>query len=333
MKRMIVLSVAGVSALIGSALLAPSVAMADAPTTLANGFTAAVVAHTGQKISGTIDASGYDVGVYIGPGVHGVTVSGATIKGANDEGILVQDTSGVVIRDSVLTGNAVSNDYNLGERKAIVLIGSSGVLVTGNTVTYNGDGGIGVYDDGPNSPSAPVALDATPVNSNGNVISGNTITNNFGGCGIVVSAKEDGGAVNATTVSHNTVTSSVPGAVGGLIIASGSVGAGTVSNTVVSDNAVTGGYIAGIGMHSSGQGVLTGTQILGNTFTSNGGQEVVNGAPVGTGVEILTSGTVTKTQVLHNTVVDDYYGVFHVGDSGTHVAQLSLSGVTAPIAG
>jgi hypothetical protein len=100
----------------------------------------------------------------------------------------------------------------------------------------------------------------------------------------------------------------------------------------VLNNTVTGGYIAGIGMHSSGGGALTGTQIIGNHFSANGGQEVVDNAPVGTGVEILGTGNISRTQVLHNAVSNDYYGVFHVGDVATHVAQLTTHGVTVPVA-
>lgn len=318
-------------ALVASAALATPHAMA-AGSTSANGFTAALVAHSGQRISGVVDATGYDLGIYIGPGVHGVTVSGATVSGAKNEGILVQDTSGVVIKDSTFEGNAVSNDFNLTERKAIVLAGTSGVLVTGNTVRGNGDGGIGVYDDGPNSPSAPIPIDPDrPVPAVGNVITNNKIADNFNGCGIVVSAKDDGSLVTGTVVSSNTNTASVPGAVGGIIVATGGVGAGTVANTVIGNNLVTGGYIAGIGMHTSGAGAVVGTSIIGNTFGHNGGQEVVGQNPVGTGVEMLAGGTIDKAQLLNNTVSDDYYGVFHVGDTATHIAALSTTGVNTPV--
>jgi parallel beta-helix repeat protein len=332
MKRAVLGVVAGVAGLCGSVLLAVPSALA-APATLANGFTAGVVAHSGQRISGHIDATGRDVGIYIGPGVHGVTVSHASVTGANDEGILVQDTSGVVIKDSTLTGNAVSNAYNLSERKAIVLLGTSGVVVSGNTISGNGDGGIGVYDDGPNSPSAPIAIvTGKPRPAVGNVVTGNTIADNFNGCGIVVSAKDDHSLVAATLVTRNTVSSNVPGAVGGIIIASGSVGAGTVAGTVLLQNRVSGGYIAGVGMHSSGGGVLTGTQIVGNRFTANGGEETVGGAPVGTGVEILSAGKVSHTTIVANTIANDYYGVFHVGDTATHIGHQTMSGVSVPVA-
>jgi hypothetical protein len=324
------LASASALALIASAAVAVPSAMA-APTRLPNGFTAAVIAHSGQKISGQIDATGYDLGIYIGPRVHGVTVSGATVTGANDEGILVQDTYGVVIKNNTIVGNAVSNDFNLSERKAIVLAGTTGVLVTGNTVKGNGDGGIGVYDDGPNSPSAPIAIDPNrPVPAIGNVVVRNRIADNFNGCGIVVSAKDAGSLVEATLVSHNLNTASVPGAVGGIIVAAGAVGAGTVADTLISDNIVTGGYIAGVGMHTSPGGAVIRTHIIGNTFAHNGGEEAAPGSP-GTAVELLSGGRMDKTQVLHNWVADDYYGVFHVGDTATHIKHLRTSNVTVPV--
>ena len=317
-------------ALIASAALAVPNAMA-APTRLPNGFTAAVVAHSGQRISGYIDATGYDLGIYIGPRVHGVTVSGATVTGANDEGILVQDTYGVVIKNSTVAGNAVSNDFNLSERKAIVLAGTTGVVVTGNSIHGNGDGGIGVYDDGPNSPSAPTAIDPKrPVPAIGNVVAGNRIADNFNGCGIVVSAKDAGSLVEATLVSHNINTASVPGALGGIIVAAGSVGAGTVSDTLIFGNTVTGGYIAGVGMHTSPGGSVIRTHIIGNVFARNGGQETAPGTP-GTAVELLNGGRMDKTHVVRNWVADDAFGVFHVGDTGTHIRHLHTSNVTTPV--
>lgn len=66
------------------------------------GLTAAVVAAAGQRISGTIDATGCDVGIYIGPDATAAQVVGATVTGANDHGIFVQDASGVAISQSTI---------------------------------------------------------------------------------------------------------------------------------------------------------------------------------------------------------------------------------------
>ena len=307
--------------------MAIQAATAFAASPLPNGFTAKVVAHSGQTISGTIDATGYDLGVYIGPGVQDVKVAGATVTGANDEGILVQDTSDVLIEDSSVEGNAVSPFAMDQEVKGIVLAGTTNVLVRQNTVQANEDGGISVLDDGPNSTFAPVAIDTAPVAGAGNAILGNLVKNNLGGCGIVLSAKNPGGGVSSNAISGNTVT----GGVGGIVVAGGAFGPVSVANNIVSNNVVSGGYLPGISLHAFGPGVISGTQLAGNVLSNNGTSEISKET---TGIEIFAVphvGTIVGTSVRNDSVSDDYFGVFHVGDTGTHIASLTTTGVTVPI--
>ena len=119
MKRVALVAGAAVTLAAGSALAAPS---AFASGTLANGFTAKVVAHSGQTIRGAINATGYDVGVYIGPGVHNVRVLGARITGANDHGILVQDAYNDLIKGNTVLSNGLNRHAGLQEDKAIARV-------------------------------------------------------------------------------------------------------------------------------------------------------------------------------------------------------------------
>jgi hypothetical protein len=336
MKRAALVAGAAAALAAGSALAAPS---AFASPTLPNGFTAKVVAHSGQTIRGVIDATGYDVGIYIGPGVHGVRVLGARVTGANDHGILVQDAHDDLIKGSTIASNGLNRHAGLQEDKAITLGGTRNVVVAGNTIENNGDGGVGVYDDGPNSPAtfAPVALHPTSsVPSSGNVVWGNTIKDNLNGCGIVVSAKNPGGGVRSNLVAFNSVFGfdpaggdTTPGALGGIVVAGGSFGAVDVARTVVVHNHVTGGLIPGISIHASAPGQVITTQLLDNVLTRNAagaGQQTE-------GIELAGSpGAIRYTQILDDRVVDDYFGVFHVGDTATRIAHLSTSGVTVPVA-
>jgi Right handed beta helix region len=335
-KRAALVAGAAATLAAGAGVVAPS---AFATTTLANGFTAKVVAHSGQTIRGVINATGYDVGIYIGPGVHGVKVLGARVTGANDHGILVQDAHDDLIKGSTVEGNGLNRHAGLEEDKAITLGGTRNIVVAGNRIEGNGDGGVGVYDDGPNSPAtfAPVALHPTSsVPSSGNVVWGNSITDNLAGCGIVVAAKNPGGGVRSNLVALNLVTGYNPaggdttqGALGGIVVAGGSFGAVQVARTVVVHNRVTGGYIPGISIHASAPGQVMTTQLLDNVLIRNGagaGQQPE-------GIELASaSNSISYTQVLDDRVVDDYFGVFHVGDTGTHIAHLSTSGVTVPVA-
>lgn len=55
----------------------------------------------------------------------------------------------------------------------------------------------------------------------------------------------------------------------------------------------------------------------------------------GTGIEIFAVsglGTISGTQVLSDAVSDDHFGVWHVGDTGTHIAHLTTDGVADPVA-
>jgi hypothetical protein len=331
MKRGALVAGTAASLIAGSALAAPS---ALAAGRLPNGFTAKVVAHSGQTIWGAVNATGYDLGIYIGPGVHDVKVLGARVTGANDQGILVQDAHDVLIRNSTVKGNAMNHPAALEEVKAISITGSRRVVVVGNTVEGNGDGGIGLYDDGPNSPhtNAPVAIDRHGVPSLDDVISGNTIADNLNGCGIVVAGKNPGGGVRDNLVSYNTVHGFDPAAgdttpgVGGIVVAGGEFGAVDVVHTVVFHNAVTGGFIPGISVHAGPTAHIAANWLVDNTLTRNGG------TPDSRGVEIAGApGATVGTQVLDDRVVDDHYGVFHTGDTATRIANLHTSGVTQPV--
>jgi hypothetical protein len=307
-----------------------------AAPTLSNGYTAKVVAVSGEKISGAIDATGYDVGIYVGPGVHDVTITGATVSGANDQGVLVQDARNVLVTRSSVLNNDVDPNPSLAELKGVVVTGSTDVAVTENLVEGN-KGGVGIYDDGPNSPFAPTAIDSTPVPEADNLVSRNVIKDNPGDCGIVVSAKNPGGGVMNNVVSFNTVLGFDPATgdttlgLGGIVVAGGSFGPVPVTNTVVSHNTVTGGFLPGISIHAFGPGTITGTQLIANVLSDNG-MGSVSGAS--TGVEIFAVpgvGVIGGTQILNDSVSNDSIGVFHVGDTATHISHLTTNDVSSAI--
>ena len=135
-------------------LLLPSVLIVS-PSFAANttGLAAAVVATKGRVITGTINATGFDIGVYVGPGVTGVVIKNAKVFGANAHGIFIQDTHSVIVKDSEIYGNG-NPAAGVASGKAIVLSGTEDCLIIDNKVHDNWGGGIEVTDDGPNSPAA-----------------------------------------------------------------------------------------------------------------------------------------------------------------------------------
>jgi hypothetical protein len=326
---------AGSAAATSVTTFGPSPTCASAGTT---GLTAAVVAHSGQWIHGTINAKGCDIGIYVGPGITGVHITGATVKNANDHGIMVQDTSGVVIRGNIVEHNGLAPHVCgtppcIAEDKAIQLVGTTGVIVQDNQVLNNMvDGGIGVADDGPIDPGAlaPGMLMA----GTGNVIIGNSIVNNWAGCGIVVAAYNSGAGVGANIVKDNGVVGNPPTKmepfVGGIVVAA-DVPNSSVWENVVTGNRIYGSIIPGIVVHSNAPG----DRVWNNTFASNkiannGFEGPPNDPTLPTGIEVVAEAapgmpnppTLSNTTLWGNTVNTDAIGVWLCDETNTMIIDL-----------
>lgn len=288
------------------------------------GLTAAVVAtHSGQDISGmTINAIGCDIGVYVGPGINGVTIAHNTITGANDHGIFIQDSSGDTVQGNTVTGNGVSKHSTVAEDKAIELSGTSNSVVTENLVKGNmADGGIGISDDGTIDPGAPNPGTGQPGNNN--MVTSNTIINNAFGCGIVVASYNAGEGVSGNTIQGNTVMSTSlppPPFVGGIVLADDTPGTSTnhevsTGNQIIG-NTVSGSLIPGIIVHANAPfDDVSNTLIKGNTLSNNGCCVGPNDAmkPVGINIvaEVPGLSTIVDTTVQGNSVSSDYYGSWY----------------------
>ena len=306
----------------------------------ASGFTAVVVAKSGDKITNqTIDATGCDLGIYVGPSATNVTIDGVTISGANDHAIYAQDTSGLLVQNSTIQNNGVAPTNGVTENKAVELDGSTNSQVLNNTLTNNvADGAIGVDDDGPLSPGAPAPGPAQPVNASNITVSGNKAPNNYGGCTIVVAAYNTGSTVDKVTVNGNTV-SGTPGqfgphgpVIGQIVVANDGPG-NTVSNTTLTNNTITGSALAGIVLHANAPGdVLTNTLIQGNTLSANHWL-VPFGPPVTTAVAIQAEQgppnalpVVSNTTLSGNTMTNQYYGIWMKGKvTGTVIGSNSIT--------
>lgn len=291
----------------------------------ASGLTAVVVATTGQNVSGSIDATGCDLGVYVGPGVTGVTIVNATISGANDEGILVQDTSQVTILHNTVTGNAVKGE-TFPETKAIQAIGSDHVVIAGNTVTGNGGGGIGIADDGALNPSGPLAGKA--LAGSNNWVGYNIVTDSAAGCGIVISAYNPGAGANDNVVQGNVVERNPAG----IIVAADTPNTTANGNQVLGNTSTDNAY-SGVILHSNAPGdVVTFTQVTGNVISGNGGggHQPPVGVVVAAGAPTATLGWTT---VGHNQIAGEGTGIGLFGDTHTDVHQnwISNVSVTTPV--
>ena len=311
------------------------------------GLTALMVATPGETISGqTIDASGAgcDVGIYVGPGVNGVTITGNTITGANDHGIFVQDANSITIKDNHVTGNGNSPHTFcsppsivtncISEDKAIELVGTSNSVVSGNIVNgNNADGGIGIADDGPLDPGAPASTATSATPGANNVVSGNYVKFDRSGCGIVVAAYNPGGGVSGNTVKDNTVIGNsvtdavIQGFVGGIVVAADTPST-TATNNKVLDNTINGSLIPGVVVHSNAPGdIVSGTIVQGITISYNGVETTNNNEPhAPTGIMVVAEipglTTITGTIVSSNTVNNNVYSVWYCNTNPTISNQM-----------
>jgi len=290
------------------------------------GLTAKVVAQSGDVISGTIDATGCDIGVFAGPGAVGVTVSHATVSNANDHGILFQDVSNSIIENSTVSNNGLARHDTVAEDKGLQLVGTFNVTVRNNTVSGNiADGGIAINDDGPLDPGAPNPgyLHAATHNT----IQGNVVTGNSGGCGIVLSAYNPGAGVSFNVVAGNQVTNneSVP-----VVVAADTPNTTAIGNSILS-NTITNNDGPGVVVHSNAPGdVVSRTTIFGNTISGNASLGPLTNFE-DTGIAIRGEvEPVTRTYIVLNTITNEYFGIFNHNSQISRNLEGPLNQATIP---
>ena len=313
------------------------------------GLTAAVVAHSFETITGFVNATGCDVGIYVAPGSILVSIVGATVENANDHGIFVQDSSAVFLRGNTIANNGLAPHTCQGnqttgcilEDKAIELVGTSGALISGNLVQDNhADGGIGIADDGPIDPGAILPGNLLPAT--GNIIEYNVVVNNAFGCGIVVSAYNAGAGVFYNGVFVNEVAGSPPGTgpfVGGIVVATDTPGS-LAGYNVVSGNLIEGSVIPGVVVHSNAPGDLVWATVVSfNTIQENGFEGPPNDPVMPTGIEVVAEAfqgepsppLLEGTMVVNNAINANAIGVWLCQDVGTVVVG-TTGNVTVPLA-
>lgn len=311
-------------------------AQADAsctPNVGGTGLSAAVVATSRQTIShGTLDATGCDVGIYIGAGVRYVTVRHMTVTGANFQGIFAEKTSHVRISHSTITGNAFHTidptaeplpgsgvQSRVGQAFAISLFGVRYASVEHNRVYNNGRGGIGVMDNGPFDPGALTQDPTAPLVLSSHIeVEHNRTWANYNGCGIVAATQNVGGYLTRLEISHNRITGTGFGAagpdVGGIVVAADPPQS-KVTYADVEDNSVKGSFEAGVLVNAEAPGSwTTAVQVHGNDLSGN---NVGNLPPSGntTGVIVFAAPGAAnhRTRIWDNDISDQFYGIWTVG--------------------
>lgn len=289
----------------------------------ATGLTAFMVASSHQVIKGiSVDATGCDVGIYIGPGSTHVVIKDVTVTGANDHGIFVQDASHITVEHSLVTGNGVARHACptpvspppcIREDKAVELVGTSNSIITDNVVSRNAaDGAIGISDDGPASvggnPGALTDSATAPHSSQNDRVTRNVIVDNTNGCGIIVAGYDANVGVRNIEVRDNTIVGIAPaspdqlppfggpfggpGSFDGQIVVAADGPFTTVSNVEVVGNNLDGSLLPGIVLHSNIFGdTISNINIERNTLTDNGWYPPFFGPPGDTNVPLFPDTT------------------------------------------
>jgi hypothetical protein len=292
LKKSILLSIIVVVFLIPIVLPATAVFAKSCSAAGTTGLTATMVVTTSHHtISGkTINATGCDVGIYVSPGLSYVTITSDTIFGASQHAIFVQDGSHITITHDLVTANGASSlvcppsgappPGCIPENKSIQLVGTRDSTVSHNVVNNNtADGGIGVADDGPQNPGAPLGVAGGTHKALNDVVSDNSITDNTRGCGVVVAAYNPGVGDKNITVKGNTIKGQAPrtpitGTTGpfiGQIVVATDAPLVSITNVSVVDNTLNGAFLPGIVLHANvfGDSILN-TKITGNLIAQTG---------------------------------------------------------------
>ena len=271
-----------------------------------------------------INATGRGNGIVVdglnNTGLGNVTITGFTVKNANFEGILVTNSTAVLIANNIVSNNNKSLDVanascpnipafetSEGEDcgEGIHLAGVDHSTISNNLVQSNA-GGILITDEtGPN---------------HDNLISGNTVVDNIYDCGITLASHPPAAPLTAPQgVYHITIsgnTSSYNGVYNqggaGVGIFTPSPGTATYGNLVI-NNTLIGNGLPGVTLHSHApHQTLADNIIVGNRISDNGPDDFTS-APTGiaivgllepAGTPLPVSGTVISQNVIQGEAID-----------------------------
>ncbi len=247
-----------------------------------------------------IDAFNQTYGIEVfGMNSNGTEINGFTVEYADAQGIYVQNSFGVLVENNIVATNGLLPGRNDTQNYAIELAGTSNSTVVSNKVIGNlASGGIGILDIKQNKSTCI----SSPADRN--IISGNTVMNNYGGHGILVYSCSSEG-VTGNVIENNYVVGGDPGGIA--ILASGNgaraIGDHILGNTVLRNRG------AGILLLSNGtDSVIAHTIIVGNFIAQN---NFTRYKPAGIflGARHDTSSKLNDTTITSNRIYQEYFGI------------------------
>lgn len=282
-----------------------------------------------------------------GDGASGSSLTGFTITGARQEGLLVQHTSHITVSHNRVTDNdlacqpQVNPSLDCGEGLHLRAVSHSRIL--DNEVSHN-TGGIHITDGVPAGSIGEGAFGYTSPSgpSFDNLIEGNSVIANLWDCGISLPSHNSfavgdpaAGGVYDNTVTKNLVldngTSGSGGA--GILMATPFPGTAAYSNTVT-HNVVSGNGHSGVAIHSHAPGQdVHGNVIEYNAIGRNNSIGDHSAGVTDTAGVIVFSAVVpiTGTVVSHNQFVDDHFGIWLHNAPGADTSHNNYLVVDVPV--
>jgi parallel beta-helix repeat protein len=274
-----------------------------------------------------VDAKGQLHGIYVdGSQAAGTVISGFTVQNALLEGILLQDTSRVTVKNNLIENNDLdfippSKPSGMGTcpknpfpglqgdcGEGFHLMGTSNSQIIGNTSEHNVGGLLLSDETGPTF---------------NNLIEYNNVSNNTTDCGITLASHNpaSGFGVYKNVIYQNVTNKNGSSGIG---IFAPMPGTATYDN-LVSHNTAKNNGLGGIDLHShTSRQNLNGNAIIGNTISGNA-RDIDTGETVPVGIVVFANLTghaapITNTTITYNTVTDESIDVY----MGTAETELTL---------
>jgi len=275
-----------------------------------------------------INAKGLANGIYIdgldNPGMSNVLVTGLTVMNANFEGILVTNTSYIVIAQNHVTDNAQSLNVSAGTCAGLPVFETSEAMDCGEGIHLMGVDHANVSNNVVDLNSGGILISDETGVTHDNLISGNSVHENAYACGITMAShppspqatsKLPYGIFNNVIQGNNSSNNGHAGSGGaGIGIFAPAPGNLNFGNRIIGNVLENNGH-PGVTMHNHASppgtpGINLNDNVIAGNFISGNGADTADAATSGTtGIDVYSVAPVYGTIISQNTIQNEAVAV------------------------